>query len=160
MEKQKAMKDGYTIYENGEIYSPNGKKIKINARTGYVILRVPDENGKTMRKTISAGRFVYSAFFGEIPPKSIVQFKDGDITNVALDNLIYKTRKEYFKNYDWGTMKRFNPDIVEEIRQQFNYEERKKHGFCGAYAHPSYREMAEAYRCSISTIQKIVREEY
>lgn len=61
--------------------------------------------------------------------------KDGDETNIAFDNLYIEKRKNVM-------LKHFTPEQVEQIRKEYNKEEREKHGYRGIYANPPIMKCA------------------
>lgn len=57
----------------------------------------PSGAGKRERKVNSAAVLVWTAFVGEIPAQTWVQYKDGNPKNFTLSNLYLKSNSEFRK---------------------------------------------------------------
>lgn len=143
----------HIITEDGKIYNPIEKEMKINKK-GMIKVTI---DGK--KHVYMAGRIVYEAITG-IPMtdprkegnrsrKNILIFKDGDCTNTAFDNLIIKDRTEYFKDKEWPTTK-FPKEIKDAICKDF---------FAKGDAHITLRKLAKKYNCSVSFVQNVINKE-
>ncbi len=146
---------GYRFTDDGKIYRPNGKRVTPYKGTVKIVI-----DGK--RRTLKIARLIYEAFNGEkLPNGCIIRLSQGDENCPCLDNIEILDRKEYYQKHpEWMTQKSIPADTVEKIRKEYNYEERKKHGFRGEYKAPSYNDLAAKYKCSKSTIYKIVKGSY
>ena len=152
MEKKTYSYYGNTVTKDGKIFNAKGKELIISAR-GTVMIRV---DGK--KHIYKAGRVVYEAITGVqlTDPHNmtnglkeyILSFKDGNERNIAFNNLVLQTRTDYFKGKKWGTEK-----YSEEIRNAIVEDYNKK-----VTAHVSYRQLAEKYGCSCSTIRMYLRK--
>lgn len=56
----------------------------------------PSAHGRE-RKVNSGAVLVWTAFVGEIPPQTWIQYKDGNRRNLALSNLYLKSNSEFRK---------------------------------------------------------------
>ena len=137
MEKKTYSYYGNTVTKDGKIFNAKGKELIISAR-GTVMIRV---DGK--KHIYKAGRVVYEAITG-------VQLTDPhNMTNGLKEYiLVLQTRTDYFKGKKWGTEK-----YSEEIRNAIVEDYNKK-----GTAHVSYRQLAEKYGCSCSTIRMYLRK--
>lgn len=141
-EEKKYPWNGYQVTENGEIYSSNGRTLHVS-ENGYIWITI---GGKKKRK--QAGRIVYEAITGKkLGTGYVMVFLDGDCCNVSFNNLKPVSRKEYFKNYDWQTIKKVPKQHEPEIRRAYNYGTSKK-------------ELAEKFGCCEQTIAKIINGTY
>lgn len=93
--------DGYTVYEDGTIISPSGKKIKPSrTKKGYLICRL---KVGTEWKTLFHHRYVLEAFNGKTPEGLEVHHIDGVRDNNHLNNLKAVTPSENNQDsYDSG----------------------------------------------------------
>lgn len=138
----------YKVSRDGSIYDILMNKRPV-LKGGIVTLF---RNGKRYNK--KAARVVYEAVSGQKLTKcDVIKNKDGDETNIAFDNLYIEKRKNVM-------LKHFTLEQVEQIRKEYNKEEREKHGYRGIYAKPSYNEMCDKYNCSMSTMYKIINGQY
>lgn len=146
---------GYKFTTDGKIYRPNGKRVTPYKGTVKIVI-----DGK--RRTLKIARLMYEAFNGEkLPNGCIIHLSQGDENHPRLDDIEILDRKEYFQKHpEWMTQKRIPANIVEKIREEYNYNERKKHGFKGKYRFPTYNDLATKYNCSKSTIYKIIKGSY
>lgn len=143
---------GNTVTKDGKIYNAKGRELTISKR-GTVMLKI---GGK--KHIYKAGRVVYEAISGikltdplnltNGMKEHILSFKDGDETNTAFENLVLQTREEYFKDKKWGTEK-YSKEIRKAIIEDYN-----KIGD----EHVSYRQLAEKYGCSCSTIRMYLKK--
>jgi len=133
---------GYVFHKEGYIISPNGKKLTITRKTGHIRI---DLYGKQI--TVKAGRFIYELMNDVTLRRSeIVVHKDGDLTNIAFDNLEYMGRKEYFKEHTWAY--KFSEEEEKQI-----YDEYHK-------GQTSIQKLSDKYRCCTTTIWNIVNGKY
>ena len=133
---------GYTISKNGVIKNRFNNELKVNQGTGIVRLSL---DGRF--QSVIGGRFIYELFSQETLPKSkLILYKDGDCTNIAFSNLEVIERKKHFKDFSW------NYKISEKEEKQI----RKEHTTLKL----SYKQLAEKYDCSVSTITKIMQGTY
>lgn len=143
---------GNFVTEKGEIYNALGKPLKV--RNGAVKVVV---DGK--KRTLMVARIVYEVFSGnKITSTKVILFKDGNPENVAYENIEAVSRKTYFKKIKSENQRKrlFSKEEQEQIIKEYDRENRRAHGFKGAYSKPTFREMAIKYECSKSTIQKIL----
>ncbi len=143
---------GNVITQDGKIFNSKGDELIISKR-GTVMIKI--EGKKHIYK---AGRVVYEAISGVklTDPYNlangvknyVLTFKDGNETHTSYDNLILKTREEYFKGKKWGTEK-YPKEIREAIIADYNKT--------GA-EHVSYRKLSEKYGCSSSTIRMYLKK--
>lgn len=76
----------YTIYEDGRIYS--------EYRNKFINPTISNKNQVLFNKHGSVARTVWQSFHGALDRRTVVSFKDGDSTNVALSNLYIRTYSE------------------------------------------------------------------
>lgn len=82
---------------------------------------VPDADGYIKRKIAEPKTWVYvhryewECAFGPIPKTHALTFKDGDKTNVSLDNLELRTKREVMLR---NSVHNFPPELVEVIQLQ------------------------------------------
>ncbi len=148
---------GCEFTRQGEVYSRYGKKVtKIVTDNGatYVIIK-PE---KLKRKRLNLGRLIYEMFSGEVLGEDeTIQFKDGDPTNTAYDNLqIVKKPKPKGK----APEKKFTDEQVQAIRDEYLNGERSQNQFDKTDKVVSMRSLMEKYNCSIGTIERIVHGKY
>lgn len=135
---------GYKVYKDGKIVSPNGKELNpfnFTYEKSHVTLNINNINVKYNRALL-----IWHCF-SDIPVNTnteIVRFKDGDTTNAAFDNLYVVSRQEYYKKLDiWH--KNITSDIKDSIRKEYN-------------TGSSLRHLSRKYKYSLSTIQKIINQ--
>lgn len=149
--------NGYKIYSNGTFISPKGrtiKKITINYPDSHVILII---SGKKIK--YNTARLMYSLFKknGEkVDNSELIVFKDNDSKNVAISNLKLVKKKNYFKKYK---TKKYTNDFVMEIKKAYKKNTKNTSNQYNRSG-PSVRELARIYGCSLSTVCKIIKNEY
>lgn len=140
---------GYRIYRDGRIISPSGKEIQSYFFTydfSHVSLKI---GGKITKKNKAI--LIYNLFSDEpIDTRLfILRFKDGNFNNAAYDNLCLVSRKEHYRDcrQSGRGQHRFDLKTRQDIREE--YEQGYK----------SLRQLCKKYRCSLMTMQKIVKSE-
>lgn len=152
---------GYTVYSNGDIYSPLGKKLQrlsISDSKSHVHMSIL---GNKLRLNIA--RLIYNLFSGELlTTKDFILFKDGNSQNKDISNLCKIGRTEFKNSYvNRKSTKKFSDQEAEAIRKRYieatdNLTNIKR----GVNAKISYRSLATEYGCSICLIQQIVKGVY
>ena len=89
----------YTVYENGDIYGPSGKKLKWQyTKDGYPCVGVGKKKTKTRTTTYRKKKTVHRIVAETLLPNpydlSEVDHIDGDRGNPSLNNLEWVTHKE------------------------------------------------------------------
>lgn len=138
---------GYQIYRDGRIISKSGKEISsyfFTYANSHVSLTI---NGKTVKKNKAI--LIYN-LFSETPVDTtlyVLRFKDGDSSNASFDNLFLVSRKEYLRTCrETGRgQNRFDEETRDKIRREYEQGE------------SSLREMCGVYKCTLLTIQKIIK---
>ena len=105
---------GYEIYENGTILRLSGKKPMAFHKTIEIIV-----NGKA--KSVSYARLVYYAFHQDFDfenYKLLVQHKDNDYTNNAIDNLYVTNAKKHLRGKNHPRAK-LTDEQIEEIKMLY-----------------------------------------
>lgn len=134
--------NGYWVTEEGKICSSSGRMLHVSD-DGYIWITI---GGKKKRK--QAGRIVYEAVTGkELGTGYVMVFLNGDCCNVSFNNLKPVSRKEYFKNHDWQTIKKVSKQQEPDIRKAFERGVSKK-------------ELAIQFGCCEQTITKIINGTY
>lgn len=134
---------GYIFHKEGFITGPKGKKVTITKKTGSMRFKI--EEGKVI--VVKAGRLVYELIHEtEVNRSSIINHKDGDLSNVAFDNLEYVERKDYFKDHNWTC--KFSEELAKQI-----YEEYQK-------GDTSIQKLSDKYDCCNTTTWRIVQGNY
>ena len=144
-------KDEFVGVETDYIVYPTEGKIinKITEReVGKGKKRVVLEVGKKCRKNVKKIKAVYETAKGPINPGDIIIALNGDETDARLENIKVMCRKEYFENHDWSKLVTLTLDQVEEIKAEY-----KEHEYTN-------EQLALKYKCSKSTIQKVLVGEY
>ena len=142
-EERELVYEKYIFSREGHIRTYNGKELKIN-REGVVHLYI---DGK--KKILCAARLMYKLFYNvNLSTSDVIEPIDGNPRNIALDNLRRRPRKTFLNNT-------LTPNEENEIVAI--YLQRKRMGFKGEYAHPTYKELAEEYGCSMSKIYQLTR---
>lgn len=143
----------YTIHKKGQIYNKRNRLVSINKKNGTVRLNIDGE-----RKIMIAGRLVFELFTGrKLKRGDVIQFKDGDKSNAALENIEILDRKKYFKDYEWE--KKIKPEQEEEIRMLYNLEKKKQARYDRKYG-PTIKDIANNYDCCETIIWKIIHKQY
>lgn len=150
--KDYVLYEGYMVCRNGDILSKKTRK-RINAfnlthEASHVKLSV---NGKKIVKNKAA--LVYTCFSGE-PIDTynyVIQFKNGDNSDTAYDNLFLKSKKDYYNERGLKGQKRFDSDEVTKIKEE--YEEKTK------TSEASIRSFAIKYNCAYITMKRILDTE-
>lgn len=108
-----------THFKKGSI--PHNTKPLFSERLrgdGYIEIKVR-ESGKNYEMK---HRWLWKCYYGKIPNGYNVEFKDGDKTNVSIDNLVLRTRKENIINNtllnEVSVAKRF---FKVKSKEEYNY---------------------------------------
>lgn len=137
---------GYSVYKNGIIMSLKGEPLSPYTATyknSHVNMTI---NGKKTKKNRAI--LIYNMFSEKpLDRKHIIRFKDGNSDNVAFDNLMPVTRKEYYHSIGLNGKSRMTEEEKDEIRRI--YENRNNS--------VSIRDLCIKYGCSLLTIQKILK---
>ncbi len=140
---------GYTVYENGDIYTPSNKKMlhsQNNIGNPYIMLKY---EGKSHGITVA--RLVYKLFSDNFDEKKVIMYKDGNPNNVHISNLYQISKEEYFDQKGSRLkQKQFTEEDVEKIKAEYR-DPANKH---------SYKTLAEKYNCSMVIIYKIMKGTY
>lgn len=160
-----AQVDRYTVYKTGAVVSSvTGNKLSEHDKGGYPAVSMRD-GGKYRTKRVH--RVLAECFIPNPRGVDVVNHKDGDKYNYSLDNLEWVTQSENMK-HAWDTGLKTTTDAVianckaiSKIRgkqcRKMTYEDaqdvRKKYA-TGNYR---YKDLAEEYDTSISSIRKIVK---
>ena len=135
--------NGYLFHKDGYIINPNGRRITITAKTGRMRFRLPE--GKLI--IVKAARLAYEIYHNvNLNRGELVKCLDGDLTNIAMENLELLERKEYFKDFNW--IYKFDEDTVQKIIKEY-----KKGGI-------SIQGLADKYGCCHATIWNITHGNY
>ena len=84
----------YRATSTGEIVNKHGRPLHFYLTSTSTLCHIRI-NKKTVTNTVA--RLVWTAFHGEIKPGMIIEHKDGNFKNNALNNLKCTTRKERMK---------------------------------------------------------------
>lgn len=140
--------EGYKVTEDGRIFDKNGKLRKINKK-GRVELRINNR-----RSHHYACRIVYEAVNNvRLNRKEVVMFYDGNPENIHISNLYVVKKSTKMK-------KKVSIEDEEKIRETYNRKEKLVYGYRDRKLGPTYKELAEEYDCSVSTIYKILNNTY
>jgi len=83
----------YQVSDRGRIKHKGKILSKVVCKhTGHLTVSQNSVNENGKRVTRMVGRLVLEAFVGPAPPKMYATFRDGDKTNVVLDNLYWSHR--------------------------------------------------------------------
>lgn len=148
----------YTINENGDIFNTVTKRpIKKTLHKGIYEVRLVI-NGK--KRVFSFHRLYYFLFVKEfdIDNKNLcVSIKDGNINNIAKNNLILKNKRDIVQGENTKVSK-LTDKQVEEIRNLYKGQTcRNQFDKCGSDI--SYKDLAEKYKVSKASIGRIIRGE-
>lgn len=152
---------GYTIYKNGEIYSPKNVKlsrISLSSTGSHVNITIA---GMKLKWNVS--RLIYVIFSGQQLTKyDVITYKDNNEHNKEFDNLYKVTKKEYYKGIKKTSKKKLSKEQVDEIRTKYMSGTKNQTLFNnkGDRVVPSYRSLASEYNCSTFVIQQIIKGEY
>ena len=142
---------GYTVYKNGKIVSPRGNELEgycFSYQYSHITMKIDGKSHKIHR-----AKLIYELFSGtNVSRKDIVRFKDKNPKHCAFENLYLESRKDYSQKHPRDNSRKFSKRVEENIRKKY-YDER---GYKRDEA-PSLRELAKKYKCSLSTIQKVLR---
>lgn len=124
----------------------------VNELTGREIgvgkSRIVYLTGKGKRSTIKKMRLVYEAVYGPLKNGVIIEAIDGDESNATIENIRITEKKEYFKDHDWSMKTVITEEEAENVKEDYR---------TGEY---SYSKLTKKYKCSRSTIYKVLRGEY
>lgn len=119
--------DGYLFDDKGNFYNRKMKQLKIRLNS--------KNNNKADIKingaTVNAGRYFYAAFHEEFNIEDTdmcISFKDGDKSNLCIDNLMCVHRTKIHKPDERKRKCKVNPEIEQEIKNKY------KKTFAGLYA--------------------------
>ncbi len=142
---------GYKVYRTGEIITPKGYESKGYFFTypfSHVSIKYDGKTHKVLR-----AKLIYELFSrSKVSGKYIIRFKDGDSRNCDFDNLYLESRKDYVKKTPGANKRKFTKQKETRIRNTYYDENRNKRADA-----PSIRELASKYKCSITTIQRILQ---
>lgn len=142
---------GYYVTKDGRVYDREGTKVKVKGDS--VTLAFDGQ-----KHTYKRARVVYEAYTGkEIGKGMIYLYKDGNEENPSLDNIIILSRKEYFKDKEWGTEK-LSLEQQQQLAEEFDRKYRMENGIIRKRIHPTYAELSEKYGVSKSTILNILNK--
>lgn len=154
---------GYQIFRNGDVYAPNGRKIPIGTNrdlSRYVILSI----NSVKKRKINIARLIYSIFSGQkLTMKEMVRFKDDNPDHLQFENLYVIHRKEYYKKNNISVVsssKMMDEQTVEKIKKEYGTNRSKGHINQWNKKDISMRDLAQKYKCSLYTIQRIVHDKY
>lgn len=134
---------GYVFHKEGYVTNKSGKKIEISAKTGRMRLNL--DNGKMI--TIKTVRIAYELYHEVTLERSqIVACLDGDLKNIAKENLVLLDRKEYFKDFNWTY--KFDEETVEKIKEEYSQ------------GNISMQKLADKYGCCLATVFNIIQGNY
>lgn len=108
-----ANKTSFKTAEKHPRYKPIGSE-RVD-RDGYRIIKVAE------RKWMPKHRYLWQQVYGDIPKSHVVMFKDGDMTNVQLENLMLVSRRAlvvFNKKYKGSD----NPKLNEQTINLINLE--------------------------------------
>lgn len=91
-------------------WSPIGTE-RINSN-GYLLRKVTD-TGRSSNDWKPVHKLVWEAVHGPVPPGQILSFRDGDKSNIALENLHLRTRADMM---DENNLRNLPPEVQEVIR--------------------------------------------
>ncbi len=98
IEEWKELKKEYLLSSLGRVKRWRGNKAhyvkSFLDNKGYNFITLCTDGKK---KSYSLGKLLAETFIGECPPKHCLGFRDGDISNISLDNIYWKNRSEYMK---------------------------------------------------------------
>lgn len=138
-------------FHRGFIVYPEIGRV-VNKRTGREIAagksRIIYRTKNGRRSSIKKMRLVYEAVHGPLKNGVIIEAIDGDESNAVIKNIRIIEKKEYFKDHDWSMKTVITEEEVEKIKEDYG---------SGEY---SYSTLARKYKCSRSTIYKVLRGEY
>lgn len=144
----------YTVYEDGTVLSKRGKPIYQRERDGRIEMQLTTNEG---RKTFILSRFLYWLFIEQFDynDKNLcVSFKDGNKSNIKLNNL-YLTHR---KNLIQGDGNRNRTKITE---QQANAVRELYVGKVGANQHDknglSYKDIADILGVTKAEVAQIIK---
>lgn len=136
---------GYVVSSKGTIFNKYNNKINVSKEKGTIRLNIEKKP-----QVLKGGRFIYELFKDVVLTSSeVIVFKDGDQTNIALDNLEVLTRKDYFKNHKWGY--KIKKNVQKKIKKEYKNGKNK-----GVTIH----KLAVKYDCCDITIWKILNDSY
>ena len=142
----------YKIYRNGKIVNAHGAELKGWYFT-YPHSHVTMYYGGKQHKVLRA-KLIYELFNEEKVPKNyIIKFKDNNTDNCSLDNLYLMSRKEFARRNPHTNKRKLSCAAQKKIKDCYYDKNNKK-----LKDAPSTRELARIYKCSLSTIQKILKE--
>ena len=144
---------GYLVFkEDGKIISPKGNELIGYFFTypySHVTIKYDGKSHKLLR-----AKLVFELFSGQKVPKGyILRFKDNDTRHCGFDNLYLESRKDFAARQPHSRKRKLSEKAQNEIRNLYYDKNRKKRA--GA---PSLRELSDKYKCSLSTIQKILKD--
>ena len=143
---------GYKVYRSGKITTSCGNELKGWFFT-YPYSHVSMSFDGKQRKILRA-KLIFELFSGkEVPKAYIVRFKDDNPQNCDFNNLYLESRAEFAKMNPHTNERKLSKQAQRRIKKMYYNEYNEKNE--GA---PSTRELAKRYKCSLSTIQKILKE--
>lgn len=107
---------GYLVHADGRVYSRKSCRVLAPSldTAGYLKYTLSQAG---VKKTRHLHRVLLLAFVGPCPRGHVASFKDGDISNVRLDNLEWVSQSEIKKTHPRRpATRRLTPDIVRQIR--------------------------------------------
>ena len=154
--KEKIKLWGYTIYRNGDIYTPNGKLI---TKRKMIYVKI---EGETKYTEISYVRLIYYAFNKDIfdfNDKTIAIRKKDKNGDYNLDNLEMVSKKDYVQG-EKNAQSKLTDKQVEEIKNLYNSKKQKEGHLNNPNCKISYRKLAQMYGVTHTTISSIIKGEH
>jgi hypothetical protein len=153
---------GYTIDDYGNVYSPNGNKLKPIKKNGYpaITTRYIDENGKKCFRKIKTSRLqAYKTFGDKIYDYNIVvrhlngNKEDNSVSNIAIgtnsDNAYDIPKDIRMKRSMIGAklVNKYSAEFVLKIRDEYSNGK-------------TYTKLQNEYKLPKSTINYIIKHKY
>ena len=160
MEKTILGYDNYKITDNGEVISTKwNKKRKLKpqkasqSKKKYLQVRLfKDDVGRRNKKdnrkmgTLHyVHRLVYEHFVGDIPSDLTIDHIDGDPQNNSVSNLQLLPARHNVEKYHRVKRGRLLRDFRDEMIEEYKIQK-------------SYKKVAEVFDCSITSVQRIVKD--
>ena len=152
----------YTVCENGDIYSPRGKKISHSLSSGNKRqIKIKSVDGK--RKSYTSSRFIYCVM-NDIDidtfdkNKCIIQI-DGDNDNLHLSNLKCVDRADLIQGEKHKKRAILSDKDVQDIVDRYNKtkDNRPINQYDKTAEYDSYRKLAKEYGVTYAQIRNIIK---
>lgn len=154
---------GYKIHSDGKIENKHGRFLIPRIREKRSDIRLVVE-GK--RKNFTTARLVYCVFNNidifQLDKDQCITFKDGDKSNVSLDNLEMVYRGNLIQGDKHRSIAKLSKEEVEDIKRKY---EATKHNRpvnqhdIGDKTYNSYRSLAKEYGVTYPLIRQIITGE-